>query len=474
MTIAVAGNVLGKDYVAGALTLIAFLTRTPCRIVTTSVDHAQLEGVLWGEIRNFVQLSTIPLESTRGGPLIINHLHIRQLLGGEVAPKSYLKGRTCNKGEGMLGHHVPRVPGVPKAFFIGDEASGLDKETIDAAETWYHSALLIGNPYPCANPFKDGVEAGDRLAPDGRRYYRKVIRIRAEDSPNVQLGLMERAAGRQPSYRNIVEGVLSFYDYEKRRSEWTLDRQSVGLDAQFWKGAELLLFHPGILNKAELIADSLRDKKRVAKAIGIDPAEGGDKTSMCAIDEFGVIEQVSRKTPNTNVIPGEAIAFMRKHNVPPEKVAFDRGGGGLEHADRLRAQGYDVQTIGFGETVTIVPRRSRIWFSERMENREERYVYVRRRDQMYGEASLLVESGFGIPAECKELRRQLSLIPRRFDDEGRMKMPPKRAKAGVKAKGEGASLMEIIGCSPDEADAFVLAVHAMIYSPASLSIGAIR
>jgi hypothetical protein len=36
---------------------------------------------------------------------------------------------------------------------------------------------------------------------------------------------------------------------------------------------------------------------------------------MCAGDELGIIELVSKKTPDTSVIVGEALAFMRKHNI---------------------------------------------------------------------------------------------------------------------------------------------------------------
>jgi hypothetical protein len=46
-----AGHMLGKDFVAGFIALAWFLTRRPCRVITTSVDSSQLAGVLWGEIR---------------------------------------------------------------------------------------------------------------------------------------------------------------------------------------------------------------------------------------------------------------------------------------------------------------------------------------------------------------------------------------------------------------------------------------
>lgn len=157
-----AGNMLGKDFVAGFIALWFFLTRIPCRVVTTSVDHTQLEGVLWGEIRRFIQSAKVPLDSRQGGPLVVNHLHLRQIYDGKVCGTSYLIGRVAAKGEGMLGHHVADVgDGIPRTLFIADEASGVEDINYERADTWARRKLVIGNPYPCNNFFKRGVQGGD-------------------------------------------------------------------------------------------------------------------------------------------------------------------------------------------------------------------------------------------------------------------------------------------------------------------------
>lgn len=161
-TFVVAGNMLGKDFVAGFITLWFFLTRHPVRIVTTSAVQHQLEGVLWGEIRRFIQTARYPLDSTRGGPLVVNHLHLRKLVGGQVDGLSYCVGVVARKGEGMLGHHVADVgDGVPRTLFIADEASGVDDQSFERADTWARRKLVIGNPYACTNFFYRGVKGGD-------------------------------------------------------------------------------------------------------------------------------------------------------------------------------------------------------------------------------------------------------------------------------------------------------------------------
>lgn len=160
-----AGNMLGKDFVAAFIALWFFLTRHPVRIVTTSADYSQLESVLWGEIRNFLQTARYPLNREKGGPLIVNHLRIRKVIGGKECGLSYLVGRVAAKGEGMLGHHIPRgADGLPRTLFIADEASGVEDITFERADTWAQRKLVIGNPYPCTNFFKKGVDGGNLLA----------------------------------------------------------------------------------------------------------------------------------------------------------------------------------------------------------------------------------------------------------------------------------------------------------------------
>jgi hypothetical protein len=317
------------------------------------------------------------------------------------------------------------------------------------------------------------------------RFFRKVIRITAMDSPNVRYAMTEVAQGKPPSNTMIVDGVLPYHDYVKRRATWDEIRQCIGLDAKWYEGASVLMFPPTWLNRAEQLSlrYRLENRRRTGKAIGIDPAEGGCNTAMSVVDELGLIEQVSKKTPDTSVIGNEAIAFGMKWNVPPHYWIFDRGGGGKQIADRLRADGYPCRTVAFGETLVLDPKRGMRMLEEKLEHQEEHYEYYNRRAQMYGilreflnpanEGKLLegiICKGFAIGSDHAELRRQLAPIPLTYDAEGRLKLIPKDKKDKTSKE---LTLKELLGCSPDEADSLVLALYGMTHKASRQVAGAI-
>lgn len=310
-------------------------------------------------------------------------------------------------------------------------------------------------------------------------YFRKVIRIRAEDSPNVRLALAQMRNGKTPTHEILCPGVLTYAEYAKRRKMWDKIRQTIGLDALFYEGAEVRLYPPDWLARANSRAVYLRTIPRKAKAMGVDPAEGGDKTSWTIGDELGVIEQISKQTPNTAMVPNETIALMTKYGIEPDNVLFDRGGGGYEHSCELAARGYPVRTIGFGESPSLDPRRGLHQVETRIEMKEEAYAYKNRRAEMFGDVrfKLLDPSinpdSYGIPAECTELMRQLEPLPLWYDEEGRMYLPPKKRKTGDKDNNRSRviTLDDLLGCSPDEADSFVLMVHALLHKKKRVRVG---
>lgn len=480
-----AGNMLGKDFVAGFIVAYFVLTRHPVRVVTTSAKDDHLR-VLWGEIGRFVNSSRIPLKVEDGGCLVVNHQDLRKVVGGVKCPISYAMSMVASPQSmaAMQGHHVAKTgDGVPRTLFVSDESSSVPNEYYNMAKTWMNRSLVIGNTWPCENFFKHAIKGrpgtddkgGDLPSDTPGRFYRKVIKIRAEDSPNVRVALAQIEAGQEPTGEMVVDGVKDWDEYKKNRLTWDAVQQCVSLDAEFYEGADARLYPPEWVAASAAYALTLAGVRRVALAAGVDTAEGGDSTAMVAVDERGVIELVSLKTPDTNVIPGLVLAFMHKHGLRGGQVGFDRGGGGKQHADRLRAMGHKVRTVGFGEGVTEDVKPWKLQLKEKLETKETRYVYTNRRCQMYGTLRNLIEpdakglSTFGVPARYPAFAAQMAPIPLMYDSEGRLKVPPKSKRSPMDT---GPTLVGLIGHSPDELDALVLACHVMAYTEVKAMAGA--
>lgn len=509
-TVVAAANMLGKDFTLGLGLVTALITRHPCRIVTTSSNADHLR-VLWGEINRHIQESKFNLRVEKGGMLFINHQEIRKYDYDRkgMCPLSYMIAKVASDDTmaAMGGHHIANTgDGIFRTVWAADEASGVKTQYRDTVGGWANRIWSIGNTWDCDNYFRHAFEGtpgsddqgGDLLSETGLYYVRKCLRLKAEDSPNIRLAKAQIASGKVPTGEMLVPGLKGWEEYQENRKTWDPIQQSIKLDAQWYKGKEVKLFPQEWLDRAAEIGRQLRGATRKAKAIGIDPAEGGDKTVACVIDELGVIELVSVKTPDTADVQDLAVKMFLKHQVPQSKVFFDAGGGGKQHVDSLKRQGYNFQAIAFGESVTLPPQRAKRLFDERVDNREDRGAYVNRRAMMYGEASILLDpvkrpefngpeedesdsydadgnlykvnssisvraiQTFGIPMDGPqygELVRQLAAMPKRYV-EGRLYLPPKSRK-GEKANSGEKTLSELLGRSPDEADAFVLAVYAM-------------
>ena len=215
-----AANMMGKDFVAAYIVLAFFLSRNPCRIVTTSVKDGHLD-VLWGEISRAIDTCKYPLSHKEGGPLVILQRKITKVVEGQICGISYIKGMVADDMNAMQGHHVAKTgDGIPRTCFMVDEAAGVKNGYYDMAATWADCMLIFGNCNPCNNFFFKGVKKGPVRAPDNKHFYSNVIRIKAEDSPNVQLALAQETAGKKITSEMIIPGVLGLGDYRKRRDTW--------------------------------------------------------------------------------------------------------------------------------------------------------------------------------------------------------------------------------------------------------------
>ncbi len=494
-----AANKMGKDFISGFIPLAVFIVcmsrGMSCKIITTSVSEKHID-TMWGEIGTFLLTSKIPLTESQGGPLRINAKEIRLLSEWESKnPLSFLRGQVSESEEGLAGHHADYT------LAIGDESSGIADTVYKMFQGWAKHMLWIGNPNPCGNFWRKAIKQGDIAAYDddtSYRNYRKVIRLKAEDSPNVKRGLQMQAKGLKPDGKVVIRGLLEWNEYLIRLRTWDENRKKVGLGAQFDESPDALLFPPEWVAVAREwnVRLNLGKVVRKAESMGCDSAEGGDDTTWTIVDKYGVLEVIAMKTPNTTVIPSKTIELGEKWGISPLRWVFDRGGGGKQHVDRLREMGYQVHAVGFGEKVElpIKPGTQKKTFQVRRAIKDQGHTYLNRRAQMYHEASLLLDPSpvydeggieqdpelFALPAggEYDELERQLTAIPKyarigerewsMWDSEGKIRMLPKTRKSGTSGGSEEVKelcLTDLIGRSPDHADSFVLAVYGMLHIP---------
>jgi hypothetical protein len=249
---------------------------------------------------------------------------------------------------------------------------------------------------------------------------------------------------------------------------WDPIQKCVSHDADFYEGDEIKLYPLERLTRANERAKVLQQTygHRDGRAIGVDPAEGGDNTVWTVGDSLGFIKQIVKRTADTSVIVGDTIALLQEYKVDPVNVLFDRGGGGKEHADIMRREGYAVRTVGFGETVTPEKKRGLTTLETRKLEDEERYTYFNRRAEMYGLLSNVLdparnEAGFGIPEEMVDLMDQMRVIPKLYDKEGRLWLPPKH-KPPTSDSSTVKTMIDMIGHSPDELDSAVLCYYGLV------------
>lgn len=155
-------------------------------------------------------------------------------------------------------------------------------------------------------------------------HYRRCIGIAGLDSPNVQLGLREQAAGRKASGRQIVPGVLSWDNFVYRTYQWGPPNwhepqlYTESIEGKWYEGAEIRLVPDPWLKFAQEYAKTLdlkwpdRRRRPGRRWMGMDPGEGGDDSAWVVVDKLGVLHITSLKTPDTNSVYGRTCMLARR------------------------------------------------------------------------------------------------------------------------------------------------------------------
>lgn len=473
-----AGHKLGKDRTGAIAALWFFCTRQPARVILTSSTGKHLKETMWAEIRELVNMAS---DAGRDMGLDVGDQRIRKPdpnRRGDYLPLDYVIGINAEAGEAFHGHHLDSSL-MPRVFCLYSEASGIKDVFYEAGDSQAHVILANGNPVSSDGWFRRNCLAGNARHPMGKGLLRNVIHIDGErDSPNVQAAKAFYSKGGHGKPPTVIPGVLSYEEYLVRLS-WPEHQRKTRLHGEFDMGGDEFLFPPAVLDHAQALGRKvlecsrkpdrndnwvkLTQLKHGPKAMGVDVGRGGDFSVWTIIGKYGVVATCRKRTKNTSEVCGITLRLMDKYKIAADNVAFDSGGGGREHADRLRERGLDVLDVGFGERSNLP---------------EE---YKNMRTEMYGEAAKLMAITprtksmlekphdewlkdwrcLSIPPDNNLLRQDLGCLPRMTDGEGRYRLPPKdRATTSTRHGGAEKTIREMLGRSPDDGDSFVLGVYA--------------
>lgn len=489
-TLVHAANEVGKDFIASIAVVWFFSSRTPARVITSSSGETQLKSILWSEINQRVGTSRLDLGFKMG---VMEIKKYRK--DGSICPLSYVIGHVTKTVENFHGHHLDHD--IPRVLFVGDEASGIADEFDEAAESWYHRALYIGNPMNTVNFFYRDCKKGNMEDPAGEaELLRSVIHIDGDDSPNVQVAraILKRTGaesfaelGMRPP--TIIPGVLSYDEYVRREAKWDARKKQIRLHGLFYEGEEAMLFPTMWMDGAEEEYCHLCPKgyeasghARQATAMGVDCGAGRDLSVWTIIDRLGLLYQFSLVTPDTAVITTTTQRLMKEYGISAERVCFDAGGGGRQVVDHMRLQDphayRKLRTVGFGNAATPPPQRKVHGKQEAVEAKETSWVYKNMRAEMHGILRTWIdpnmnERPFAIPEELYQLREELACLPLWWDKEGKMFLPPKDREPDKKENPDAITIKKILGRSPDRADSLVLAVYALA-KKTKRTVGAMR
>lgn len=476
-----AANEVGKDFIASIATVLFFASRRPARVITSSSGQTQLKNVLWSEIKERIASSVIPF------PWELSTLNIkRKRADGTPDDLSYVLGQVTNMVENFQGHHLDHD--IPRVFCIFDECSGVANEFHEAAESWAHRILNIGNPMHTRNYFYTNKKRGDLAdpMPGTKGLLSKVIHISGLDSPNVQLGMQLENAGLLQHYEPVIPGVLCYREFLRRKAKWDHIKQQRRLYGDFYEGAEDLMYPPDWLDGAEYRhARLMEDTKgrRKAAAIGVDCGFGRDLSCWTIIDRFGVIFQETMNTRDTTKIAKHTLHLVKQHKLPWDRVVMDKGSGGAVVVDHMRQMKgvpgiNQLRGVSFGGSATPPPATRQRTKDQKVNKAEDTWTYKNKRAEMYDVLRNWLdptanEHVFGIPEMYHELREELAPIPMWFDDDGKMYLPPKDRAPSKKEDPDAITIRKLIGRSPDRADSLVMACYAL-HKTEPIVLGAVR
>ena len=461
---------MGKDFIMARVMLWFFTTRFPAKIVGMGASANQIRLVLWSEIDSALRQTAYPfgltqkflelcLDDEKGRPFG-NH---------------WLQLHASRSMEAFQGVHLASPDGIPRVLVGFDEGTGVEDQFYDAAQSQADTLLAISNPMITFGWFAQQCELGDKPDPDRPGvFYRKVIHIDGLDSPNVREGMRHKEAGESGPSKILVPGILSYADYVFREAEWDDYNKSTRLHGRFYKGEGAQLFPAEWIERAASIFEEVNNLSRGPFSLGIDTASGGrDKAVFVVLDRLGIVEMIVTDGKDTTLLLAKTTQLMAKYHIPGRRVAVDAAGGKEIIGDPLAKRGIGVRVVSFGQSAKD-KKRFKIARYEMYGRCSEAFDPRKwRKGKALGPDGNVLETEIweecmsfdlhgGHRTEYEALREELIAHPMWHDEYGRLMLPPKQRKSGAKEGERTITIHDLLGRSPDRADALVLAHWARI------------
>lgn len=455
-TLVPSGHTTGKTFLAAVAINWWYDSHDPGAVFTIGPRFDSLSDTIWGEVRR--QRFRAGLRDDFAGP---KSPHM------ETSTDHWAKAFTANKDASLTGRHFPFM------LFVIEEACAVDPIWWEVIMTMFdpslgHAQLCIFNPTdPTSQAYQEDQRATD---PDGRQRWHR-IRLDATRHPNVicQLRGEPKAVRHAVSLEAIEEAIRDGCepvmegdrrptdmewppaDVTGRPGKWyrpgpIFQARWLGL----WPDAGAGVWSPALF-EACLKDSGQRFPVDRPPQLGCDCSTGKGDDYFALHGRWGAVS-VHHETSNTmdplrifeRVKAGCGLLadLANKHRdraarpIAPKEISvkIDDDGTGNAVAAFLRGEGYLVATIGAGEKAQdengYPNKRSELWF----------------RGAAKAKAGLVDLSRLDRQTRAN-LRQQLLSPTWKLDGTGRRVVEPKE-----KTK-------EKIGRSPDDADAFNLAMY---------------
>lgn len=327
---------IGKTACAARVVLWFLATHRNSRVITTAPTWAQVEQLLWREIR-----AAVGKAHGSGRGEMFKPANTTKL---ELGDQWFAIGLSTNEPERFQGHHADHL------LLVVDEASGVDEHIFQAAEGFLTAedakVLLIGNPTRVGGQFHRSFTT------ERARWHQ--IQISVFDSPNY-----------------TEEQVPVEVARSMPRAEWATEvREAWGEESPMYQVRALGEFPD--TGEDTVISLSLVEKAQIRElepvgqvVIGCDVARFGDDETVIAARVGNAVRIVEHYNGKPTTHTAGRVAFWAAEH-PDARIVVDDSGVGGGVTDQLRGMGLDVEAFNGGEKARrherFPNRRSESWF----------------------------------------------------------------------------------------------------------------